>query len=184
MAFSVCVFCGSRRGADPAYQRDALTLGRLIGEAGWRLVYGGGDVGLMGDVAGAVMAAGGTVLGVIPERLLEREVGKTDITELVVSKGMADRKELMISASDAFVALPGGLGTLDELLEVMTLKQLGYHTAPILMIDTAGYWSATARLVEEVIAAGFADPGAMALAEVVATPHAAIERLSEPHRPS
>ena len=111
----------------------------------------------MGAVADAALAEGGEVLGIIPQALLEREVGKREIAQLVVTRTMYERKERMIEASDAFVALPGGLGTLDELLEVMTLRQLGYIAAPILLLDTAGYWDAFARLLDRVVDEAFAE---------------------------
>ncbi|MEZ5836810.1 MAG: TIGR00730 family Rossman fold protein [Geminicoccaceae bacterium] len=165
--FSVCVFCGSRFGRDPGHERDARELGRMIGERGWRLVYGGGSVGLMGVVADSVMTSGGSVLGIIPQRLMQREVGKGDISELVVSRGMFDRKERMIAESDSFVAMPGGLGTLDELFEVLTLKQLGYHEKPILLLDRGGFWSQTTALVDHVIAQEFAAADAASLMECI-----------------
>lgn len=163
MSLAVCVFCGSRAGRDARFVAAARALGTALGRRGWRLVYGGGDVGLMGILAGAALAAGGDVLGVIPQRLLDREVGKRDIGELLVTATMFDRKERMIERSDAFVVLPGGLGTLDELLEVVTLRQLGYHDSPILLVDVAGYWRPFMALLEQVIANGFADAGASRL---------------------
>lgn len=176
--YSVCVFCGSRFGRDPVFEKDARDLGRMIGQRGWRLVYGGGDVGLMGVIADEVMAAGGTVLGIIPELLVEREVRKDDITELVVSRGMFDRKERMIAELDAYVTMPGGLGTIDELFEVLTLKQLGYHASPILLLDRNGYWQSTMAMIGHVVDNGFADPSALELAECLPDPQTIIERLA------
>ena len=135
MTISICVFCGSRYGAEPRFRTAATRFGTLAGAAGARLIYGGGHVGLMGAVADAAMAAGGEVVGLIPTRLLELEVGHRTISELVVTSDMCERKQQMISRADAFVTLPGGLGTLDELLEVVTLRQLGYHDKPIVMLN-------------------------------------------------
>ena len=145
----------------------AIELGTAIGQRGWRLVYGGGDVGLMGRAADATLAAGGTVLGIIPSFLDRREIAKRNITELVVTSTMYDRKERMIEASDAFVCLPGGLGTLDELLEVVTLRQLGCHLKPILLAEQSGFWARILPVFEHVVAEGFADPSAMDLLEMV-----------------
>lgn len=165
--FSVGLFCGSRPGRNPAHAEAARELGEAIGRRRWRLVYGGGDVGLMGTTARAALAAGAEVLGIIPQRLLEREAGKRDITRLQVTRTMFERKELMIAGSDAFVVLPGGLGTLDEILDAVTLRQLGYHDKPVLLVDIDGYWARCRALFEHVIAEGFAEPGTMALLEVV-----------------
>jgi uncharacterized protein (TIGR00730 family) len=178
LSLSVCVFCGSRYGGRGEYRAAGEALGRGIARRGWRLVYGGGAVGLMGTVADAALAEGGEVLGVIPQALLEREVGKREVDQLVVTTTMYERKERMIEASDAFVALPGGLGTLDELLEVMTLRQLGYIAAPILLLDTAGYWDAFARLLDQVVDEAFAERDARALVEMAAEPEEALERIA------
>ena len=175
--FSVCVFCGSRFGNDPGFEEDARELGRLMARQGWRLVYGGGDVGLMGTIADAVMESGGSVLGIIPERLMQREVGKQDISELVISRGMFDRKERMIAESNAFVAMPGGLGTIDELFEVLTLRQLGYHDSPICLLDRGGYWTSTLDMIAHVIDCGFAESSANGLFERYEDPAAIIQRL-------
>ncbi len=155
---SICVYCGSRFGADPAYRAAAEALGRAIAAEGWRLVYGAGDVGLMGAVATATMAAGGETLGVIPAHLLAREVGKRDITSLVVTETMHERKKVMFMNSDAVVVLPGGAGSLDEFFEVLTWAQLGLHAKPIWLLNEAGYWDPLLVLVDHVIAQGFADP--------------------------
>ncbi len=174
---AVAVFCGSRPGHDPAHAAAAQELGTAIGEMGWRLVYGGGDVGLMGITARAALAAGAEVLGIIPQRLVDREVGKRDLTELRVTPTMFERKALLIEAADAFVLLPGGLGTLDELLDAVTLRQLGYHSKPILLIDIGGYWQACQALFEQFVTAGFADPSAMQLYELVPDVAAVVRRL-------
>ncbi|MDF1585149.1 LOG family protein [Marinimicrococcus flavescens] len=184
MTFSVCVFCGSRFGASPSFRAAAEALGREIGRRGWRLVYGGGDVGLMGVVASATLAAGGEVLGIIPRRLMEREVGKHDVTELLVTETMFARKERMIAESHAFLTLPGGLGTLDELLEVVTLRQLGYHDLPVLLVDVDGFWDEWQALLEKVVACGFADASAVRLLERAGGVAAAMELLENQAAPA
>lgn len=152
-------------------------MGAAIGGRGWRLVYGGGEVGLMGVAARAAVAAGGTVLGVIPRRLLDREVGKRDIAELRVTATMFERKEELIRAADAFVVLPGGLGTLDEILDAVTLRQLGYHDKPILLVDLGGYWRPFDAIVRGFVEAGFAEPEAIGLHELVPDVGGAVARL-------
>ncbi|MCL4169259.1 UNVERIFIED_CONTAM: hypothetical protein GTU68_013529, partial [Idotea baltica] len=124
---SICVYCGSRNGAQPAYTEAAVSLGQAIAEEGWRLVYGAGDVGLMGEVARAAQRAGGDTFGVIPKHLVDLEVGKTDLTRYVVTETMHERKKVMIMNADAVVVLPGGAGSLDELFEALTWRQLGLH---------------------------------------------------------
>jgi uncharacterized protein (TIGR00730 family) len=167
MSISVCIFCGSQHGTDPRYRAAATRFGELAGAAGLRVIYGGGQVGLMGAAADASMSAGGQVVGLIPARLLEREVGHRAITELVVTRDMFERKAEMIARSDAFVVLPGGFGTLDELLEVVTLRQLGYHDKPIVIVNLGGYWDPFLALVERVIDEGFAAPTVRRLYTVV-----------------
>ncbi|MGF1563374.1 MAG: TIGR00730 family Rossman fold protein [Geminicoccaceae bacterium] len=167
MITSVCVFCGSRAGADPAYQYSAQALGERLGRAGITVVYGGGNVGLMGAHANAAMRAGGRVIGIIPKELLQREAGHRGITELVISEHMYDRKQKMIDMADSFVILPGGLGTLDELFEVITLRQLNYHSKPIIVVDVAGFWSRLMPLIEHVVATGFAEASILDLFKVV-----------------
>jgi uncharacterized protein (TIGR00730 family) len=142
MTLSLCVYCGSRAGDAPAFADSARELGTLIGRAGGRLVYGGGRVGLMGLVADATLAAGGRVLGVIPQALMEREVGHRGLTELVVVQTMHERKQRMAEAADAFVALPGGIGTLEELYEMWSWQQLGYHDKPVALLNVEGYYDA------------------------------------------
>ncbi len=156
---SVCVFCGSRTGADPAFAAAAEATGAMLAARGWRLVYGAGDIGLMGVVARAAQAAGGATMGVIPVHLLGREVGKRDLTQLVVTEDMHERKKVMFMNSDAIAVLPGGAGSLDEFFEVLTWRQIGLHAKPIFLLDTAGYWQPLVRLIDHVIAQGFADPG-------------------------
>ena len=175
--FAVALFCGSRPGRDPACAEAAQAFGTAIGGLGWRLVYGGGEVGLMGIAARAAFAAGGPVLGVIPQRLLDREVGKRDVTELRVTATMFERKQLLIQEADAFVALPGGLGTLDEILDAVTLRQLGYHAKPVLLVDLGGFWQPYRAMVDQFVTSGFADAAAMQLVELVPDVAAAVRRL-------
>jgi hypothetical protein len=156
--FSVCVYCGSRDGADPAFAADAEAVGALLAARGWRLVYGAGDVGLMGRVARAAQAAGGVTLGVIPEHLMAREVGKRDLDTLVVTETMHERKKVMFMNADAIVVLPGGAGTLDELFEALTWRQLGLHDKQVFLLNTAGYWDPFTQLLKSVVTAGFAGP--------------------------
>jgi uncharacterized protein (TIGR00730 family) len=141
-SFAVAVYCGSRLGDDPAFAAAAVTIGRLIAEQGGSVVYGGGRVGLMGAVANAALAAGGRVVGVIPQALMEREVGHTGLSELIVVQTMHDRKQAMAVRADAFVALPGGIGTLEELYEVWSWQQLGYHDKPVGLLNVGGYYDA------------------------------------------
>ena len=154
---AVCVFCGARAGHDPAHLEAAEATGRLLAANDWELVYGAGDVGLMGAVARAAQAAGGRTLGVIPEHLVDAERGKRDLTRYVVTETMHERKKVMFMNSHAIVVLPGGAGSLDELFEVVTWRQLGLHSKPIFLLNTNGYWTPLIHLVEHVIASGFAD---------------------------
>jgi uncharacterized protein (TIGR00730 family) len=154
---SICVFCGSRPGANPAHAIAARAVGTMIAAQGWRLVYGAGDVGLMGEVARAAMAAGGATLGVIPEHLLGRERHDRDLAALIVTDGMHPRKKVMFMNSNAVVVLPGGAGSLDEFFEVLTWAQIGLHGKPIILLDVAGYWQPLTALIDHVIAEGFAD---------------------------
>jgi uncharacterized protein (TIGR00730 family) len=155
---SVCVYCGSRAGAMPGYAADAQSLGRALAGAGWRLVYGAGDVGLMGAVARAAMEAGGDTFGVIPAHLVAQEVARADLTRFVVTETMHERKKVMFMNGDAVVVLPGGAGSLDEFFEVLTWAQLGLHAKPIVVLNTDGYWTPLKALIDHVIAQGFADP--------------------------
>lgn len=154
---SICVYCGSRDGAAPAYADAAEALGTALAEAGWRLVYGAGDIGLMGRTARSAQAAGGETFGVIPAHLLTLEVGKRDLTRFVVTENMHERKKVMFMNANAVVLLPGGAGSLDEFFEVLTWAQLGLHRKPIVLLDIAGYWQPLLSLIDHVIAEGFAD---------------------------
>jgi uncharacterized protein (TIGR00730 family) len=161
--FSLCVFCGSRSGVRPAYVQTAQTLGETIARNGWRLVYGAGDVGLMGETARAAIGAGATSLGVIPTHLLAREQGKRDLSTLVITEDMHERKKVMFMNSDAVVVLPGGAGSLDEFFEVLTWAQIGLHGKPIFLLDVDGYWQPLLTLINHVIAEGFAAPTLLGL---------------------
>ena len=174
---SVCVYCGSRTGHNPAYAVAAQELGSALAKEGHRLVYGAGDVGLMGIVANSAGDAGGEVLGVIPEHLLLREVGKVDITRFIVTENMHERKKVMFMNADVIVTLPGGAGSLDELYEAMTWKQIGLHHKPIYIINTEGYWDPLLTLIEHQITEGFADESFRGLFEVIDTVDDLIQRL-------
>lgn len=155
---SVCVYCGSRPGRRPAYAAAAAATGAMLSANGWRLVYGAGDVGLMGEVARAAQASGGAAMGVIPTHLLAREQGRRDLSTFVVTETMHERKKVMFMNSDAVVVLPGGAGSLDELFEVLTWRQLGLHAKPIFLLNTEGYWAPILAAVDQIVAEGFADP--------------------------
>lgn len=152
---ALCVFCGSRLGTDPDHAKASQALGRMLGEQGVRLVYGGGGIGLMAEVANATIAAGGEVTGIIPEFLRAYEVGVVDGADEVVVAGMHERKAKMFEISDAFVVLPGGLGTLDESIEITTWKQLQQHNKPIIFVNTNGYWDPYFALIDRVVDGGF-----------------------------
>lgn len=152
---SVCVFCGSNGGADPAYVAAAEAVGDGLARRGIRLVYGGGGVGLMGALADAARAAGGEVVGVMPQQLIDREIGHTGIDDLRVVDSMHERKALMVELADAFVALPGGIGTLEELFEVYTWAQLGIHAKPLALLDVAGYYQPLAAFLDHAVAQRF-----------------------------
>lgn len=164
---SICVFCGSRAGGNPAFRRDAEAVGRVFAHSGWRLVYGAGDVGLMGAVATAAQAEGGETFGVIPVHLLEWEVGKRDLSRFVVTENMHERKKVMYMNSNAIVVLPGGAGSLDEFFEVLTWKQLGLHAKPIFLLNTDDYWTPLMSLMRHVVDQGFADESILGYVEVV-----------------
>ncbi len=165
----VCVFCGSSRGSSPAYAAAAAELGAALAAKDVGVVYGGGDVGLMRVVADAALAAGGEVIGVIPEALVAREVAHHGLTELRVTASMHERKALMADLADAFVALPGGLGTFDELCEILTWSQLGLHAKPVVLLDVEGFWTAFLGLLDASVAAGFLRPVHRDLARRAAT---------------
>lgn len=164
---SICVFCGARAGLRPEYTATATETGNMIAHEGWRLVYGAGDIGLMGEVARAAQAAGGDTLGVMPTHLVQREIAKRDLGQLILTETMHERKKVMFMNCDAIVVLPGGGGSLDEFFEVLTWRQLGLHTKPIFLVDVAGYWQPLLTLLDHVIAQGFADASMRSYVEVV-----------------
>ena len=174
---SVAVFCGSTTGNDPAHAAAAARFGTALAHAGMRLVYGGGKVGLMGVIADAALAAGGTVVGIIPEFLRAREVAHPGITETIVTDSMHTRKRRMFDLADAFVSLPGGLGTFDETIEIITWRQLKLHDKPILIADLNGAFTPLVATIDSAIAAGFARSESRALFEVTTSVEATIERL-------
>jgi uncharacterized protein (TIGR00730 family) len=156
--YSVCVFCGSRFGRDDQYKNSAIELGDALATSDMRLVYGAGDVGIMGAVAGATQAAGGETFGVIPVHLLDQEVGKRDLTSFIITENMHERKKVMFMNADAIVTLPGGAGSLDELFEVLTWRQLGLHQKPVYLLNVNGFWDPLIALLDHIIDEGFADP--------------------------
>ncbi|KJS41088.1 MULTISPECIES: TIGR00730 family Rossman fold protein [unclassified Roseovarius] len=168
-ARSVCVFCGARAGNNPRYMEDASGTGQMLAENGWRLVYGAGDVGLMGATARAAQAAGGETFGVIPAHLVAWEVGKRDLTQYVVTETMHERKKVMYMNSDAIVVLPGGAGSLDEFFEVLTWRQLGLHQKPIFLLNTEDYWTPLTQLLEHVVTQGFAEDNVKSFVQAIDT---------------
>lgn len=157
-AGAICVYCGSRNGSEPYFVEHARQLGQLLGERGIRLVYGGASVGLMGAVADAALAAGGQVTGIIPEQLMARELGHRQIQELIVVPSMHVRKTTMAARADAFLALPGGIGTLEELFEIWTWAQLGLHQKPIGLFNDHGYYDGLLAFLRSGRDAGFINP--------------------------
>jgi uncharacterized protein (TIGR00730 family) len=182
----VCVYCGSSGRVAEAFREAARRTGRLLAEAGMELIYGGGHVGLMGLTADAALAAGGRVVGIIPDFLHERELTHKNLSELLVVGSMHERKQRMFERADAFAILPGGLGTLDEAFECMTWKQLGLHDKPIVVVDVDGYWRPLMALIDHGIDAGFAPVKLRAMVDVVPSPEELIALLKtapEPHVP-
>ncbi len=175
---AICVYCGSSNRVDERHKDSARRIGREIGERGLQLVYGGGRVGLMGIAADATLAAGGEVIGIIPGHIQELEVEHTGLTELHVVDSMHTRKRLMFDRSDAFVVLPGGLGTLDETFEIITWKQLGLHDKPVIIVDADGYWRPMLDMLEHMIGAGFARPEHRGLFRVVEDVDAVFDALA------
>lgn len=184
---SICVYCGSRNGVDPRHVEAARTLGTLMARAGIELVYGGGRIGLMGVVADAVIAGGGKVCGIIPHHLQTVEVGHQGLTELHVVESMHIRKQMMFERSDAFVVLPGGIGTLDETFEMITWRQLRLHDRPVVVVDVAGYWQPYVQMIDHIIGQGFAGAEIRRLYDVVDSAEAVLPllaRLPEPAIPA
>ncbi|MEP4377582.1 MAG: TIGR00730 family Rossman fold protein [Alphaproteobacteria bacterium] len=174
---SICVYCGSSDNGPGAHRDLARDLGQQMAANGVQLIYGGGRVGVMGAVADAVLVAGGTVTGVIPDFLMRREHGHHDVTNLEVVASMHERKARMAELSDAFIVLPGGLGTLEELFEIMTWRQLGLHDKPIVVINPDGHWDRLRGLIEDLVAAGYARPETTGLAHFVSDAAGALSAL-------
>lgn len=174
-AFSVCVYCGSRPGASPVFTDAARAVGQWIGAHGGQLVYGGGCNGLMGTVAQATLDAGGRVIGVIPKALVEKEWANHHCTELHVVDTMHERKRLMAEKADAFLALPGGIGTFEEFFEVWTWRQLGYHNKPVGLLNLGGYYDAMLSFLNQSVQAGFMNDWQMDLIRV----HTEVQVLAE-----
>jgi uncharacterized protein (TIGR00730 family) len=165
---SVCVYCGSRDGRDAAYAEAAEATGRMLAARGWRLVYGAGDVGLMGRVANAVQAAGGATFGVIPTHLMDWEVGKRDLDQFIVTETMHERKKVMFMNADAVVVLPGGAGSMDEFFEALTWRQLKLHSKPVILLNVGGFWNPLVALLEHIVERGFAGDDILQFVKVAA----------------
>ncbi|MDB5873821.1 MAG: hypothetical protein JWQ07_3263 [Ramlibacter sp.] len=176
-AFSLCVYCGSRTGTATGFADAAVTVGRWIGEHGGQLVYGGGNNGLMGVMANATLAAGGRVVGVIPHALVEKEWAKLDCTELHVVDNMHERKRMMAERADAFLALPGGIGTFEEFFEVWTWRQLGYHDKPVGLLNLDGYYDTLLGFLGSSVQHGFMSDWQMELVRVGTEAPALLETL-------
>jgi len=176
---SLCVYCGSSGRGRDSHHEAARRLGRLMAEAGVRLVYGGGRIGMMGLIADAVLEAGGEVVGIIPRFLDQVEVGHSGVTRMIVTDNMHERKERMAELADAFVILPGGLGTLDETFEILTWKQLQLHDKPVVIADIDGYWQPLVDLVDRMIEENYARPEHRALFRVVGSVDEVLPALEE-----
>lgn len=176
--FTLCVYCGSRFGDQDAYADAARAVGRLIGHQGWRLVYGGGRVGLMGAVADAALQAGAEVIGVIPKSLAALEVEHRGLTELHLVDSMHQRKNLMAELSDAFIALPGGIGTMEELFEIWTWRQLDHHAQPIGLLNVAGYYEPLLGFLHQMADSGFVSKATLDVLEVSDEPTTLLERIA------
>ncbi|MDD3353743.1 TIGR00730 family Rossman fold protein [Zoogloea sp.] len=180
----VCVFCGSRPGVRPIYREAAEALGRLLAERGIELVYGGGNVGLMGAVADACLAAGGRVVGVIPRALMEWEVGHEGLTRLEVVDSMHTRKARMAELAEGFIALPGGLGTFEELFEILTWAQLGFHHKPVGLLNVEGYYQPLIQMMDRGVSDGFMKPENRGLLLVEDNLHALFRSMAAYHPPA
>jgi uncharacterized protein (TIGR00730 family) len=182
----LCVYCGSSGAVEVRYREAASELGARLAAAGVELVFGGGRVGLMGLLADAALAANGRVTGIIPSHLRTAELAHPGVSELVVVGSMHERKRLMAERADAFAVLPGGIGTLDEMFEIVSWKQLGLHDKPILLVDVGGYWASLLALLDHIVDKGFARPQTRGLLRVVSSVPALMAALAEepavPHR--
>ena len=180
---TVCVYCASSEAVHADLRAVATAVGSGLATRGWRLVYGGGGIGLMGEVARAAMDGGGHVVGVIPERLTERELASPDITELHVVDTMRQRKHLMDGLADAFLVLPGGIGTLEEFMEIITLRQLGYHDRPVVLLDPGGFWDPLLAQFRTMVDAQVAGPGILELFDRAGDAGQALDLLAAQARP-
>lgn len=176
---NICVFCGSSSGNDPDYEKYAIDLGQSIAKKGYTLVYGGGNIGLMGKIADTVLEAGGSVIGVIPEFLLNREVGHTGLTELIVVDSMHTRKQKMAELADAFIAMPGGFGTLEELAEITTWVQLELVDNPVGLLNVNGYYNALIMQFDKMFEEGFTSEANRAIIKSSGDPKALLEQLAK-----
>ena len=163
MKKTICLYCGARAGLSPRFAQVAAEFGAAVAGRGWCLVYGGGSIGLMGVAARTALAAGGEVVGIIPRGLLEREQGLEDVSELIVTESLRERKGIMFDRSDAFVALPGGFGTLEEVVETLTLRQLRYHNKPIYFLNPDGFFDPLLAFFDHAVASGFVHPDHLSL---------------------
>jgi uncharacterized protein (TIGR00730 family) len=184
MLRTVCVFCGASAGVHPLYREQAAALGRYLAESGRRLVYGGGHTGLMGAVADAALEAGGHVIGIMPRHLVDREVAHTGLSELHVVDSMHERKALLSELADGFLAMPGGLGTLEELFEVWTWGQLGLHRKPYGLLETNGFYAPLLGFLDHAVTAGFIKAEYRALLVVDTQPEALIARMEAMEPPA
>ena len=178
LTFTVCIYCGARDGRSPLYREAAQHVGRVIGERGWRMVYGGGKAGLMGAVADAALAAGASVVGVIPRSLMEREVGHRGLSALHVVETTHQRKQMMTERAGAFLTLPGGIGSMEELFEVWSWRQLGYHDQPIGLLDVDGYYQSLHALMQRLLAEDFVSASTHAMLAIGDDPVELLERLA------
>ncbi len=176
---SICVFCGSNTGSDPVFSEAAIKLGQSLAARKIRLVYGAGNVGLMGVIADACLEAGGEVLGVIPGFLKAKEVCHTDLTELVVTNTMHERKQIMADHSDGFIAMPGGFGTLDELCEILTWSQLGLHANPIGLLNVAGYFDHLIQMFDHMVSQRFLAQANRDLVLADVRPHDLLQKMTD-----
>lgn len=174
---SICVFCSSSNNVKTCFFEEAKELGEIIAGKGYTLVYGGAEVGLMGTLAKSVHANGGEVVGVIPSKLKDKEVAYVKADELVVTKDMRDRKTIMEERSDAFIALPGGFGTLEEIFEIMTLRMLKYHSKPIIIVNSNNFYDLLIKLLDYIISEQFAKPTSTQHYKIVANPEEAISYI-------
>lgn len=176
---AVCVYCGTGSDVDPVYKDEARKLGELLAKNGIRLVYGGGKVGLMGIVSSACFQAGGEVTGIIPEHIQDKEIRNTDVTELFVVDSMHTRKRLMVEKSDAFIVLPGGMGTLDETFEILTWKYLRLHDKPVAFVNVNGFYTPLLGMVEHMVSSGFTPSWHKGLYHVAASAEGAVAILDD-----